>query len=1356
MLSSSASHPELNIERSLLSVKPDCLITDAISLMHQQHVEIVWVVDRDENWQEAHELDTVKILGSFTSRSLVGLVAKRANMAETRIGEVMQLSILTLTEPIADEPKHLLQIMQHYQVEYLPVVNQQGHLVGTICDRDILEALSHLHASNQFHFSNTEIESERIAIPSQSLAPLLETKSEKQLEQNLEKRFKAFEAAIDGFIVISEQGKIIYLNSALLEQFGYRHLKHLLGSNWRKLYSTKEADHLEFEIFPLLKTESIWHGEAYALKANDKEFLQELSLTLSEDGHIIFICRDITVQLRTLAELQISEARYRAATRGQIDAFCILDSIRNEQGEIVDFTFVDINLPAERMFSVSRSQAIGQPLSELTTNNYTERFFDKFVGVAESGESLEEEFEIDLEDGRIFWLKHQIVPLLNGIAISARDITDRKKSEVALRQSEALYRLLAEHSHDMISRHDPDCTYAYVSPACRTLLGFDPDDFLGTTIYDWIDAHDLLRVELAIRVMLERPIVNSISYRVRAKNGVSVWLETTFRTVRDPSTQAVQEIIATSRDITARRKAEEELQLSAERLRLAIESTDDGLWDWNIVTGECYFSQGWLEWLGYMPGEIQPHISAWEALIYPEDRGLLLSYLEDHLEGLSSIYEAESRIRHKSGEWVWILTRGKVTTLDEVGNPLRMVGTHSDISDRRQAQEFVSRQFQRALLLKQITDEIRQTIDSDRIYATATAQIGMTFKVNRCYIHTYEIGSAFIPIAGEYLEQGYKSLIGVEIPIENNPHAQKVLAADEVVSVPDIHAEPLLTELISRCPQTDLKSILTVRTSYNGKPNGLINLHQCDCIREWTTDEIELLEAVAAQVGIAIAHARLLDREISQREAMIAKNSDLQKASEMAEAANQAKSDFLAMMSHEIRTPMNAVIGMTGLLLDTNLSHEQKEYVEIVRDSGENLLTIINDILDFSKIESGFLDLERHPFNLHRCIEGAIDLLANSAKTKGGTLTYVLEPQVPAIVKGDSTRLRQILVNLISNAIKFTQMGIVSVLVNCANCISTEILEDDSESNRLEAGQAKYSLQFAIQDMGIGITPEKMDRLFKPFSQVDASTTRQYGGTGLGLAISKRLSEMMGGTMWVESHGNVGGTPPFNWEMNSCSFVGSTFYFTIALQPHNPLEDAQEAFRTDFEKSKISARDETIKKSPELTSLVAKKLTSVPNLAETLPLRILLAEDNVVNQKVASRLLGKLGYRIDMASNGLEAIEAIARQTYDVVFMDVQMPEMDGLDASRQIRIIEAAKANSKYINGDGSESQHADAVDFSVYSSVLPSHFLAKPVRIIAMTANAMQGVRELCLSAGMDDYITKPIKIEELIRALYRCRNS
>jgi PAS domain S-box-containing protein len=899
------------------------------------------------------------------------------------------------------------------------------------------------------------------------------------------------------------------------------------------------------------------------------------------------------------------------------------------------------------------------------------------------------------------------------------------RAQIEREDTQQRYQLMAENATDLIARQTINGRFLYASPACQNLLGYTAEELVGREMSDLVDAADWPSVKRSLFPLfpdLGGALGATISYQIRHREGHYIWFETTSRAIRDPNNKRVLEVIAVSRDITERKQAEQELRESEASIRSIYKVT----------------SSRQIAFSGQLDGLLRLGLQRFSMEI------AILSRVEDQRFTIVATHSPENQLKP---------------------------GDQLDLSSTYCAQTIAT----------------EDTLHFEFLAASSQETV---------------------PHFGRFPIQAY---IGTP-----------VIVAGEIIGT---------LSFSSRTPLID--------------PFKPVDREILKLMAQWIGGEIERQETAA----------------------------DLAQARDRALAATQAKSEFLAMMSHEIRTPMNAVIGMTSLLLDTQLNPEQSDFVETIRSSGDALLTIINDILDFSKIESGQLDLEQQPFELRTCIEQSLDVIAPRASKKGLELAYLMDANVPLGIFGDVTRLRQILVNLLGNAVKFTAEGEIIVHTSVrpipsaiaieashhnpnpnhdhnpnpdpetsthpsqAVKTSTSSLGDDRGTTTLEPlatpspreETARYELEFAVRDTGIGILPSRMHRLFRSFSQVDASTTREYGGTGLGLAISKQLAELMGGRMWVDSKGVFAGNPPPDRKPKSTGDTpGATFHFTVIAEiapadsitpqvpdfsslidkrvlivddnftnrkiltletqswgmhstvvdrpsaaltamdteqtfdlaildvqmpemdgielarhirqhqrgKHIPLvvltsmgwESANQSYDLQF----AAFVSKPIKQS-QLYNILLGALSGRPlvrtisgannydvEFAARLPLKILIAEDNIVNQKVATQTLQRLGYRADVVSNGREAIEAVARQHYDIVLMDMQMPVMDGLEASRQI-----------------CQRWQAD-----------------RRPRLIALTANAMRGDRDACLDAGMDDYISKPIRLDELTEALKRSR--
>ena len=865
--------------------------------------------------------------------------------------------------------------------------------------------------------------------------------------------------------------------------------------------------------------------------------------------------------------------------------------------------------------------------------------------------------------------------------------------------------------------------FAYIDTAYQRLTGLAAADVVGKRFDTFLTAAQAAFLAARCREAVAARAAVSFEERVTI-GGHDVTVISRLIPQYDAAGACVR-LVGTMSDITDRRHAAQAIQEAAAQYRLLFEANPNPMWVYDTET---------LQFLAVNDAAVA-HYG------YTRDEFLTLHVYDIRMDDkdAADYVPTDSAVRErlhrtKAGATIRVTMCGN--NLPFAGRPARIILV-TDVTQQRQTEEALRRsEMSYRTLFEQANDAIIITDPATLRIVAANPAASEVYG----YAHDELIGRSIHDIA-----------VGLEMAGVDAPQIRDALA------------------------DTTRRN----RAMQNRRKDGTV-------IEMLLSSSIIEYEGRAAILTIG--------RDVTERARV---EEEMRRAKEAADAANRAKSQFLANMSHEIRTPMNGVIGMTDLLLDTDLTAEQREYAETIRMSSDALLTIINDILDFSKIESGNLELEQQPFDVRDCVEETLDLLAARAAEKGLDLAYLIADGTPQTLVGDVTRLRQILINLVGNAIKFTERGEVVVSVGAA---------------RVADGQ--YTVRFAVRDTGIGIPAERMDRLFKSFSQVDASTTRMYGGTGLGLAIAKRLAEMMGGTMAVESVAGAGSTFTFTicaaalptrprvwqvasqkllagrrilivddnatnrrvlslqagqWGMRARSaacgeealeWIGRGDPFDVAIldmqmpgmdgialaraiRAHRPADVLPLVMLTSMGRHEERHRDlfSAFLSKPIKQSQLHDALLGIfdarpgprrppppavqridPTLGARLPLRLLVAEDNPVNQKLAIQLLGKLGYRPDIAGNGIEVIQALERQRYDVVLMDVQMPEMDGLDATRRI-------------------------------CARWPRH---RRPRIIAMTADAMQGDRERCMDAGMDDYITKPVQVAALIDALTRAASS
>ncbi|MGC5771724.1 PAS domain S-box protein [Paenibacillus pabuli] len=784
------------------------------------------------------------------------------------------------------------------------------------------------------------------------------------------------------------------------------------------------------------------------------------------------------------------------------------------------------------------------------------------------------------------------------LLVQAADITKQKDAEnrliiqrKQLEESSRISRLLAESSLDLIAIHHADAerTFKYVSPASKSMLGYEPEEVIGQSGLFCIYPDDVPLVEAYVAGQIQGLAPDRISYRLQHKDGSVVWADTISHYVYDKQGN-LQEMIAVTRDITASKQQ----QLSFQEYTSLFDCNPLGVASLDLEGNLLKANAGQEQLTGHTKDELLGR--PFDHLIDPVDLDKTRYHFEQTVKGAAQSYEIG--LIHKDGQRIETSVINVPILLED-----RVVGVYgitSDITEsKRYVEEIENLSYERALIL--------------------------------------------------------------------NAMSEGVIGLDQNGNL--IFANPIAAEMINFCP-----------SEMNGKPLEQIMLQMQSEGIPYPSNGTPILQAV--REGRALPRSEsvfwrqdgssflaefqlkpMMDQGANRGAVLVFRDmtsvKDIIRAKELAEHADRAKSEFLAIMSHELRTPLNGIMGMAHLLKETELDEEQNGFADIIIDSGESLLYILNEILDFSKIEAGKMDLERQPVDIQAVLGGVMELFALKASEKNIELYCEMSPHIPERVRGDETRIRQILINLVGNAVKFTEKGSIQVQVN------VEPAECNDENHLL--------MSFSVKDTGIGIPFNKQHELFQSFSQLDPAINRKYGGTGLGLAISKKLVELMGGAIGVQSE--IG--------------EGADFHFTLLLERwQDESTDPSE---------KVPDNDLKLDRTSLATGI-----------------KILVAEDQELNSHLLEEMLRKLGGVCDIVENGEEAVKALERETYDLIFMDIKMPIMDGIEATSKIR------------------QTHPEI-----------------PV-IAAITAFAGANDREACLQCGMQDFISKPFSSTEISRVL------
>ncbi|MES2860854.1 MAG: PAS domain S-box protein [Pseudomonadota bacterium] len=772
-----------------------------------------------------------------------------------------------------------------------------------------------------------------------------------------------------------------------------------------------------------------------------------------------------------------------------------------------------------------------------------------------------------------------------------QDITDSVRAQDRIAESEALFRVMSETATDIIARYKPDGTFLYLSPSVEGILGYRPDQMVGRNCADFVPAEETVRVRAVCEAYLRAgpgATPPRFEYRATRADGAMIWLEASPRAVWDEAGRRVLELHDHVRDVTARKAAERAQAELVETLGMVEELAGVGCWRLDLATGGVTWSPEVYRIHGVTPGTFDPSLGDAVAFYHPDDRQAVQDWCAQAIEtGEASSFQL--RLIRSDGEERIVASQCHPQR-DETGETIALFGVFQDVTETVRSQEAIAASQARYRLLAETSTDVVARFDAEGRFLYVSPSVRQV-------------------LGREPADMLGKDCTG--IIVDEDLQAVRARLVAYVAAGPDAPA-PRYEYRALKADGTQIWLEATPR-AVRDELGRLVEFH--DCVRDVTARK-------------------------ALEEALIA-------ARDVAQAAATAKSEFLANMSHELRTPLTSIIGFSGLLQASEaLPETERRFADRIGTASDALLSVINDILDYSKLEAGAVGLDPVAFDPADMARGAAAMLEAQCDAKGLTLTLEIDPELPDAIMGDEGRLRQVALNFLSNAVKFTGSGEV----------------------RLAMGMSGDRLRVAVADSGIGIAPDKIDALFERFTQADASTTRVYGGTGLGLAISRRLIEMMGG--------EIGATSELG--------QGSVFWFEV------PLVAAE----------------------------AVGSLEAEPAATLSAELRILMADDAAANRELVRIMLEPWGVRLDTVNDGAEAVQAVASGAYDVVLMDVHMPVMDGMDATRHIRAMGGSLAMTP----------------------------------ILALTANIQPEQVEACREAGMDGHVGKPIHIAALVEALAR----